>query len=99
MSEVIDPITLSGMSTEELEIFITQLRERRATVIKRLNSARRSHAETDSQILRRKLEGKILKLSKAVQRIEIDFIKAERLIADITTLRLQYGETPERILE
>jgi hypothetical protein len=98
LAELIDPPSILEMSQSQLEDLISTIRERRSRVIKNRSVAHNRSRNTKSVDLGAKLTKLALRLDKAIIDLDTRLSKAERLVAEVLALRLEYGDaTPQQL--
>jgi hypothetical protein len=88
------------MSQSELESLISTIRERRNRVIKARSVAHHRARASGVLSLRPKLEKLATRLDRILAKLDTDLARAEKLVREVTTLRLELGDaTPGELAE
>jgi CRP-like cAMP-binding protein len=100
MAELIEPGSILDMTQDDLEALISTIRERRNRVIKARSVAHHRARATGVLSLRPKLEKLALRLDKIINKLDADLARAERLVREVTAMRLELGDaTPSELAE
>jgi CRP-like cAMP-binding protein len=100
MTELIEPGSILDMTQDDLEALISTIRERRNRVIKARSVAHHRSRATGVLSLRPKLEKLALRLDKIINKLDADLARAERLVREVTAMRLELGDaTPSELAE
>jgi hypothetical protein len=98
--ELIEPGSIAEMSASQLEDLIISIRERRNRVIKSRGVAHHRARNTSVLSLRPKLEKLATRLDRILAKLDTDLARAEKLVREVTTLRLELGDaTPSELAE
>jgi seryl-tRNA synthetase len=98
--ELIEPGSILDMSQSDLESLISTIRERRNRVITSRSLAHHRARNTKSVDLGAKLTKLAARLDKAISDLNTRLDKAERLVREVTALRLELGDaTPSELAE
>jgi hypothetical protein len=98
MTELIEPGSILDMTQDDLESLISTIRERRNRVIKARSVAHHRSRATGVLSLRPKLEKLALRLDKIINKLDADLARAERLVREVTAMRLELGDaTPSEL--
>jgi UPF0288 family protein (methanogenesis marker protein 3) len=92
LTELIDPGSILDMSQSELESLISTIRERRNRVIKARSTIHHRSRASGVLSLRPKLEKLALRLDKIITKLDSDLARAEKLVREVTALRLELGD-------
>lgn len=84
--------SLSNMTEEEIERFISSLRVRRSEAEEKLKAHKRAHAVAKSASLKERLVRQIELAQKDLDMINKKLEKLEQRINSIAALRLQHGD-------
>jgi hypothetical protein len=96
--ELIEPGSIAEMSASQLEDLIISIRERRNRVIKSRGVAHHRARNTSVLSLRPKLEKLATRLDRILAKLDTDLARAEKLVREVTTLRLELGDaTPSEL--
>jgi hypothetical protein len=100
LTELIDPPSILDMSQSELDSLISTIRERRSRVIKSRSVAHHRSRASGVLSLRPKLEKLALRLDKIINKLDADLARAEKLVREVTAMRLELGDaTPSELAE
>jgi UPF0288 family protein (methanogenesis marker protein 3) len=100
MGELIDPPSILDMSQSDLEALISTIRERRNRVIQGRSTAHHRSRASSVLSLRPKLEKLALRLDRVITKLDADIAKAEKLVREVTAMRLELGDaTPSELAE
>jgi hypothetical protein len=98
--ELIEPGSIAEMSASQLEDLIISIRERRNRVIKSRGVAHHRARNTSVLSLRPKLEKLATRLDRILTKLDSDLARAEKLVREVTTLRLELGDaTPTELAD
>jgi hypothetical protein len=98
--ELIEPGSTAEMSASQLEDLIISIRERRNRVIKSRGVAHHRARNTGILSLRPKLEKLATRLDRILTKLDTDLARAEKLVREVTTLRLELGDaTPSELAD
>jgi seryl-tRNA synthetase len=100
LAELIDPPSILDMSQSDLESLISTIRERRNRVITSRSLAHNRSRNTKSPDLGAKLTKLATRLDKIINKLDADLARAEKLVREVTAMRLELGDaTPSELAE
>jgi uncharacterized FlgJ-related protein len=100
MGELIDPPSILSLSQADLEHLIHTIRERRDRVTRHRSIAHHRARNSSNATLGARLAKVATRLDKALIKLEADIAKCERMVSEVVTLRLEYGDaTPAELAE
>jgi hypothetical protein len=98
--ELIEPGSILDMSQSDLESLISTIRERRNRVVKARSVAHHRARASGVLSLRPKLEKLALRLDKIINKLDADLARAEKLVREVTAMRLELGDaTPGELAD
>jgi hypothetical protein len=92
LAELIDPPSILDMSQSQLEDLIISIRERRSRVIKARSVAHHRARASGVLALRPKLEKLATRLDRILTKLDTDLARAEKLVREVTAMRLELGD-------
>jgi hypothetical protein len=100
MAELIEPGSILDMSESQLDALIISIRERRSRVIQARSVAHHRSRNSGVLSLRPKLEKLALRLDRVLTKLDSDLAKAEKLVREVTAMRLELGDaTPGELAD
>jgi hypothetical protein len=100
MAELIEPGSILDMTQDQLDSLISTIRERRNRVIAARSVAHHRARNTKSPDLGAKLTKLAARLDKSVADLNTRLDKAERLVREVTAMRLELGDaTPGELAD
>lgn len=100
LAELIDPPSILEMTQDELESLISTIRERRNRVIKARSVAHHRARASGVLSLRPKLEKLAKRLDRVLTKLDVDIARAEKLVREVTAMRLELGDaTPSELAD
>ena len=99
-SELIDPVTIMDMSHQELEEWVSAIRLRRSRVVIVVRKTKTAIAKSSDAAFILVLTRKCKQLDKLAEKLTAQLEKAETLVNEIVSIRLQLGdETPDQLAD
>jgi hypothetical protein len=100
LAELIEPGSILDMSQSDLDSLISTIRERRNRVVKARSVAHHRARASGVLSLRPKLEKLATRLDRILTKLDADLTKAEKLVREVTAMRLELGDaTPSELAE
>jgi hypothetical protein len=100
LAELIEPGSILDMSQSDLESLISTIRERRSRVVKARSVAHHRARASGVLSLRPKLEKLATRLDRILTKLDTDLAKAEKLVREVTAMRLELGDaTPGELAD